>query len=228
MKGGKLTNVPSLRRTLSIWGNRFLRIFAGGDISTLTCMVRAYDGPFLRSLVLRSVGMDIMPEVIYKTMILRGRIEQIPAHLDWSRQVAAGVRRTSSMRILKHVLSTVLSGFIFRPFLFLVVPGFLLLAFSIYVNAWMLVHFFNALFSLPPDMVGDRASAAVAQAYALHPHTFIVGLLSLMLAIQLIGLGTLALQAKKYFEELFYVGVTLRRTTTFPEPANGERDRWPS
>jgi glycosyltransferase involved in cell wall biosynthesis len=210
MEGGKLTNVPRLRKTLSIWGNRFLRIFARGNVSTITCMVRAYDGPFIRALVLRAIGMEIMPEVVYKTMVMRGRIEQVPGHLDWTRQLAAGPRRTSSMRILKHVFSTVLSGFVFRPFMFLVLPGIVMLAFSIYVNAWMFIHFFNAFAALPPH---ERfASAALEQAYTDHPHTFIIALLSLMLAVVLIGLGAIALQSKRYFEELYYLGVSLRRT----------------
>ncbi len=215
MKGGQLTNVPWARKVLSIWGNRFLRIFARGQLSTLTCMVRAYDGPFIRSLVLRSTGMDIMPEVVYKSMVMRARIAQVPGHLDWSKQLSAGPRRASSMRILRHVASTVLSGFIFRPFMFLVLPGLALLAFSAYVNVWMFIHFFDALAALPP---GNRyATAAFADAYASHPHTFIVALLSLMLAVQLIGLGILALQSKRYFEESYYMGVSLKRAAGRPD-----------
>jgi len=213
MQGGRLTNVPWLRKTLSIWGNRFLRIFARGrQVSTITCMVRAYDGPFIRSMVLRGTGMEIMPEIIYKTMVLRGRIEQVPGHLDWTRQLAAGPRRTSSMRILRHVFSTVLSGFVFRPFMFLVMPGLLLLVFAAYVNFWMFVHFFEALAALPPG--NTDVTTAFAKAYTNHPHTFIVALLSLMLSIQLIGLGVVALQSKRYFEELYYLGVSVRRSIT--------------
>jgi glycosyltransferase involved in cell wall biosynthesis len=213
MEGGKLTNVPWLRKTLSIWGNRFLRRFARGGLSTITCMVRAYDGVFIRSLVLRGTGMDIMPEIVYKTMVVRGRIKQIPGHLDWTRQVASGPpRRSSSMRIMRHILGTVVSGFIFRPFMFLVVPGLFMLLFSIYVNIWMVAHFVSALSELPAGVLSaEGPSAALALAYGSHPHTFIVGLLSLMLSLQLIGMGMLALQSKKYFEEVFYLGVSLNR-----------------
>ena len=207
MEGGRLTNVPGVRRFFSVWGNRFLRSLARGRLSTLTSMVRAYDGPFVRSLVLRSTGLDLMPEVIYKTRVLRGRIEEIPAHLDWSRQIAAGERRTSSMRIVGHIFSTVLSGFVFRPVAILILPGIAVLLFSIYVNAWMFIHFFDAL--MAPET--RTASQAFALAYARSPHTFITALLSLMLAIQLIGLGVLALQAQKYFEEVFYLGSAVRR-----------------
>ncbi|MBB6091650.1 glycosyltransferase involved in cell wall biosynthesis [Povalibacter uvarum] len=211
MEGGQLTNVPAKRKFFSIWGNRFLRAFARGNASTITCMVRAYDGPFIRALSLRSLGMDVMPETVYKTMVLRGLILEVPAHLDWTRQIAAGPQRQSSMRILRHIFSTILSGFLFRPFMFLVVPGLVMLAFSMWVNIWMIVHFFEAYLSPDAAQAADRISAAVSMAYQRYPHTFLVGLLSLMVSIQLIGLGAIALQAKNYFEELFHQGSVLRR-----------------
>ncbi|NJO12648.1 MAG: glycosyltransferase family 2 protein [Gammaproteobacteria bacterium] len=144
MRDGRISNVPWLRRTLSIWANRFLSFFAHGNLSTLTCMVRVYEGNFARSLVLRSVGMEVMPESIYKSMILRGRIEQIPAHLDWGRQMAAPKRR-SSMRIIRHIFATILQGFIFRPFMFFILPGLVMLAFSL-LDQFLgsVVHFFDA------------------------------------------------------------------------------------
>ena len=205
MKGGEISNVPTLRKVMSICANKFLSMVAHGRLSTLTCMVRGYDGRFGRELVLRSTGMDIMPETVYKSMIMRAGIGQIPAHLDWGLQVKQAGRQ-SSMRILRHVLSTILSGFVFRPFMFFVLPGLLLLAFSAWTNIWMVVHFFEALQLAPPDAEGGSISWAIARAYQDYPHTFIVGLLSLMVAIQLISLGILALQSKSYFEEIFYLG----------------------
>lgn len=209
MRGGRVTNVPWMRRTLSRWGNRFLRLFARGGISTLTSMVRAYDGPFIRSLSLRSTGLDLMPETIYKTMILRGRIEQVPAHLDWSKQINVGAGRVSSMRVLRHIVSTIFSGFLFRPFMFLVLPGIALLLFALYVITWMFIHFFEAYFSLDPASRG--VSDALAVAFAAYPHTFVIALVSLMLAIQVIGLGVLAIQAQRYFEDLFSLGTRILR-----------------
>ncbi len=219
MKGGTISNVPWLRKFLSVNANRFLSMVAHGKLSTLTCMVRGYDGRFARNLITRSTGMDIMPETIYKTMILRGGIEQIPADLDWSLQLKqAG--RTSSMRILRHMLSTILSGFVFRPFMFFILPGLLLLAFSGWVNMWMIIHFFDALQAVPPDIDTDSISWAVARAYEDYPHTFIVGLLSLMLSVQLISLGILALQSKSYFEEIYFLGASRNRDYDPPDPVD--------
>jgi hypothetical protein len=103
------------------------------------------------------------------------------------------------------MIGTLLSGFIFRPCMFFILPGLLLMAFALWTNVWMFVHFFDAWQAIGP-IEGDRVSAAIARAYREFPHTFIVGLLSLMLAVQLIGLGILALQAKNYFEEVFHLG----------------------
>jgi glycosyltransferase involved in cell wall biosynthesis len=211
MKGGRISSVPWLRKTLSIWANRFLSLFAHGNLSTLTCMVRAYDGPYVRSLIHRSTGMDIMPETVYKSMIMRASIKQIPAHLDWSRQVAVGVKRRSSMRILRQIFATLISGFVFRPFMFFILPGLVLLTFSLWVNFWMVMHFFEAFADLAGTDAPDRVSAAVAIAYQQYPHTFIVGLLSLALSVQLVSLGILALQSKNYFEELFFAVSRLQR-----------------
>jgi hypothetical protein len=167
------------------------------------------------------MGMEINPEIVYKATLLQARIEEIPAHLDWQLQKAAGKRRKSHMKMLRHSFSILLSGFLFRPVMFFVIPGFLLLLFSIYTNIWMLIHFFRHYQHLPQytDFFA-RASMAVAAAYNQFPHTFIVGLMSLMLAIQLVSLGILSLQSKHYFEEIFHLGTNIYKYTR-----GEERDR---
>lgn len=211
MKGGSIHNVPWFRRVLSIYGNRFLSFFAKGHFSTLTSMMRAYDGNFIRSVNLRSMGMDIMPETVHKSMILGGLIVEIPGRLDWGPQRKFAETRFSSMQIVRHLFATILAGFIFRPFLFFIIPGLVIGIFSIYVNFWMFVHYFDALDLLEATGQPVRFDEAVAIAYQGHPHTFIVGLMSAMLAVQLVGLGILALQNKQYFDELFDLGSQARR-----------------
>lgn len=206
MDGGAIRNVPLVRKTLSVLGNRFLRYFAKGRYTTLTCMTRAYDGPFIRSLNLRAMGMDVMPETVYKAMIMNASIDEIPAELDWAPQLEVGQARRSSMRIMRHIVSTIFSGFVFRPFLFFIVPGLLLGAFSAYVNFWVFVHYFEALAQLQSSGQTVTVTRGLALAYQQYPHTFVFGLMTAMLTIQLIGLGVLSLQSKQYFEELFHLG----------------------
>ena len=206
MKGGKVSNVPWLRRILSIGANRFLAMSAEGQLSTLTSMVRVYDARFLKSLDLRSMGMGIMPEIIHKTMILGGRIEEIPGHLSWSLLKAEAAERRSSMKILRHIVSTMISAFLFRPVMFFILPGLLVLVFALWVNSWMFAHFFTYYYELSQysSFLG-RSSAAMDIAFDKHTHTFVIGLLSLMLSVQLISLGVLSLQSKNYFEEMFHL-----------------------
>jgi len=213
MKGGKVSNVPWLRKTMSKWANRFLSITVKKDnllpnLSTLTGMVRAYDGRFLSRLNLKAMDVDIQPEILYKAMILRARIVEIPAHLDWGKAKPGGNQRKSSIRILKSIISSLLSGFIFRPFMFFIIPGLTLMLLSVYTLMLALIHIFNAYQSLPKTTGSFDAftSIALAAAFNKAPHTFVIGGISFIVAIQLISLGILALQNKRYFEELFHLG----------------------
>jgi glycosyltransferase involved in cell wall biosynthesis len=205
MKGGEASNIPWLRKKLSVWANKFLSVAAKGNLSTYTGMVRAYDRKFIQTLSLRSMDMSINAEIIYKAMLLNARIVEIPARLDWSSQEAKGVGRTSSMKIGKSIFAYLLSGFMFRPFIFFILPGFMIMSLSLYSFFWAIVHtisFFNKLQgSFGPFDV--RLSAAVASAFQQSPHTFIIGGISLMLAIQLISLGILSLQSKNNFEDMY-------------------------
>jgi hypothetical protein len=174
MVGGKVSHVPWTRRILSRWANRYLSFAAKGKWHTLTGMVRAYDRKFLDALDLSATDVEINTEILFKAQLLKARVVEIPAHLDWSLQKAAGTSRRSSMKILRTVLSCLFSGFIFRP-------------------------------------VDSRLSAAVAGAFHEFPHTFFVAGMALMLAIQLISLGIMSMQSKRYFEELFHLGTTIYR-----------------
>lgn len=213
MKGGQISHVPPSRKLLSVWANRFLSRMARGSLATLTGMVRAYDGKFIRSLDLRSTGMEINPEVLYKAALLRARVEEIPAHLDWGLQKAEKAGRRSSMRVLRHTAAVLIAGFLFRPVLFFIAPGLLLSLLAVYADVWMVLHFWTEYQQLSQySWFLDRASYAVAAAYQQFPHTFIVGGLASMLAIQLLSLGALTLQSKHYFEEIFHLGTTLYRS----------------
>ena len=219
--GGKISNVPWLRRTLSIWANRFLSYAVKGHLSTLTGMVRVYDRQFLQALDLRAMGMEINPEVIYKAMLVNAHIEEIPAHLHWRAQDGAVQQRHSSMKVLRHTLSVILAGFLFRPVLFFIAPGLALLALSLYANVWGGIHVLTH-YQYTPQCGGILScfSEAVAAAYAQAPHAFVVGGMTLMLAIQFIGLGILALQSKSYFEEIFHLGTTIYRCNQEGERRN--------
>jgi len=230
-KGGRTVAVPFFRRTLSRAANWFLcrmatRDFFSDKLTNITGMVRAYDGTFIRSLSLWAMDVDINPEIINKAKILRARIVEIPAVLDWTEQAGRAKkrvrRRVSNVRLMRSVIQSVVSGFLFRPFLFYIVPGFILLILSLYPLYWTArhtIHFYRAL--APQELpFAFRLSDAVGQAFQMAPHSFIVGGIALMVAIQLISLGLLALQKKRYFAELFYLA-----SITYRDCTKGDSDR---
>jgi glycosyltransferase involved in cell wall biosynthesis len=211
MRGGRISEIPWHRRVLSVWANRFLSGAAEGNLATLTGMVRAYAGEFVRSLNLRATGPEINSQIIHHAFIMKARIEEVPAHLDWSPIVRAGERRRSSLRLVQHATGVMLSGFLFRPVVFFIAPGLLSLALSLYAAFWATVHVVQQYHALARN--GDHdITDAVAAAFVAAPHTFVIGGIALMVAIQLVGLGILALQSKHYFEEMFYLGASMQRT----------------
>jgi hypothetical protein len=175
-------------------------------------MVRAYDARFMRSLNLRALGNDINPEIIRKTMLLAGKIEETPARLDWRLQRSPGVTRRSSVKILAQTASVLLSGFLFRPVFFFILPGIAILIFALWVAVWIVIHVLGQWGNFPEyTWPLDRASVALAAAFSQFPHTFVVGGMSLMLAFQLLSIGILSLQNRSYFEELFSLCSALLR-----------------
>lgn len=205
-KGGRTTGIPFLRRVLSRSANRFLSLMTRRQLATLTGMARVYDRRFLQSLDLRSTDVGINTEIIYKSQLLNARICEIPAHLDWTEQADG---RRSSQKLTRSALTYVSSGFLFRPLAFFVVPGLLLLLLAVYTLAWASYRVGKHL------LTGDGLmfSEAVSLAFRDAPHTFLVGGISLMLAVQLMSLGILAAQSKTYFEEAFHLGTSIYRRT---------------
>jgi glycosyltransferase involved in cell wall biosynthesis len=230
MKGGKVSNVPLFRKILSIWANRFLSLTAKKTLSTFTGMVRAYDARFLRGLNLKSMGMDINPEIIHKAQLLGARIDEVPAHLHWSDERLENLQkrsqtrqsRQSSMKIFRHTWAILFYGFIFRPVMFFIVPSLILFLISMYANMWALIHCWTFYQTLSQAAPFPDPTIALAKAFQQSPHTFLIGGMTLMLSIQLFSLGILAVQSKSYFEEIFYLASAIFRQGNRPEDSKRE------
>ena len=209
MKGGQVTAVPFLRRIMSLWVNRFMRVAAQDKYNTYTGMVRAYRSSFIRALNLKTKDYEVNPEILYKAMILRARIVEIPAHLDWTEQNKHVDKRTSSMRVLRGLFSGIMSSFIFRPYIFFLAIGVFLMLLSMYELIWLL---YDTLWDLSRSAnVNFSFSESLSLQFRKNPQTFIVGGVTFIAAIQFLGLGFLSLQSKRYFEELFHLGTSLKK-----------------
>lgn len=102
--------------------------------------------------------------------------------------------------------SQAFSSFLFRPFMYFIIPGLIVLALSLYSLGWAIYHTFR--FYLTDT---HHFSDAVLAAFQLSPHAFVVGGISLIVSIQLISLGILSGQNKRYFDEMFHLGTTVYR-----------------
>jgi glycosyltransferase involved in cell wall biosynthesis len=209
-KGGRTTNVPFLRRFLSRSANRFLATTAKGDVSTLTGMVRAYDRVFLSTLNLRSMGTDINTEILYKAELLGAMIVEIPAHLDWTFSQTGGERRRSPITLASTSKAYLFSGFMFRPVLFFIAPGLLVLLASLYTLSWVGYRIVDNL-GRTSGGITARLTEAIQLSYVAAPYAFVVGGITLLVAIQLISLGTISLQNERYFKELYHFDTTILR-----------------
>jgi glycosyltransferase involved in cell wall biosynthesis len=217
-EGGRTTNIPFTRRLLSRGANGLLSRAAGGGLTTVTGMVRVYDGRFLRSLNLRAMDTEINTEIIYKAQILHARIIEIPAHLDWSFQSTGGTRRAATnLRVSRSTISSLFSSFLFRPFLFFMLPGLILLAIATYSLGWCFWHVLQ-VWGEPSEFGNSGLTGAIQNAYARAPHAFLFTGITMVLAVQLISLGVIAAQGKRYFEELFHLGTSIYRRVR-PEEA---------
>lgn len=213
MKGGKVTGVPFSRRVMSRWVNRMMRAAAQDKYHTYTAMVRAYRADFIRSLNLKTRDYEVSPEIMYKAMILRARIEEIPAHLDWTEQNKFAGKRTSSIRVLRGLFSGIMSAFIFRPYVFFLGIGTVLMILSLYELVWLLSDTLSdmKLATLHTPPVDDAFSYSLSLQFRKNPQSFIVGGITFIASIQFLSLGFLSLQSKRYFEELFHLGTSIKK-----------------
>jgi glycosyltransferase involved in cell wall biosynthesis len=76
--------VPPTRLVTSRTANRLLAMAAGGGLTTLTGLVRAYSGDFARSLDLQESGPTVNCEILYRARERGAAVVEIPAHLDWT------------------------------------------------------------------------------------------------------------------------------------------------
>jgi glycosyltransferase involved in cell wall biosynthesis len=203
MKGGRTSAIPWNRRVMSAGVNRILSASTQSHVATVTGMVRAYDGPFLRSLTLKAMGPEINTEILYKAQIMRARVVEVPAHLDWSGQSERLRTRKVSLKVSTTSKLLVFASFLFRPIVFFVVPGLLLLLISMWSIAALALTVLRTA-RVQSGGLDSRLTNAFALAWEHRPQTFIIAGFSFVVAVQMISLGVLAMQAKRYFEEIYY------------------------
>jgi dolichol-phosphate mannosyltransferase len=214
MKSGKVLEVPFKRAILSRVVNKFMNVASPVKIHTFTGMVRCYKTSFIRDLNLKSTDYEINPEILYKAMILRAKIIEIPAILDWSFQNGFSNNRSSSISLMRGFFSGLMAGFIFRPYIYFIGIGILLFLISMYVIAWIFINTFDSMqtINVASSYFDERFSQAIGLVYSQRPHAFFIGGITLLLSINTVCLGIISLQNKRYFEELFHINTSILGT----------------
>jgi len=212
MHGGKVIAVPFTRKIMSKWVNRLMAIASQEKYHTFTGMVRAYKREFIRHVNLKTKDYEINPEIMYKSMILRARIVEVPAILDWTQQNKVANKRVSSIRVFRGIFSGMMSAFIFRPYFFFVSIGSILMILALYQLVWLLVDTiisYSQFISSPG--IDYPFSYSLSLQFKENPQSFLVGGVTFLAAIQFLSLGFLSLQSKRYFDELFHLGTSLKK-----------------
>jgi hypothetical protein len=145
-------------------------------------------------------------------MILRARIIEIPAHLDWSFQNKAGKSRVSGIRVFKGIFSGLMASFIFRPYMYFLSFGLLLMFVFLYLFVWLIINIsiVYPLMVAQTNYFDDRFSQALARVFSDRPYAFFVAGITLIVALQILSMGFLSLQNKRYFEELFHLDSSIK------------------
>ncbi len=216
MKGGKVTAVPFIRKIMSKWVNWLMMISSQEKYHTFTCMVRAYKGDFIRQLNLKTKDFEINPEIIYKAMILRAKIIEIPGHLDWTFQNQIGKKRVSGLSINKGIRSGLMASFIFRPYRYFLGFGLFIFFIFLYIFVWILINVYQAYETtvVTSTYFDARFSQAVADVFKERQYAFLIGGFTFIVALQFFSVGFLSLQNKRYFEELFHLNSSWKMKNT--------------
>lgn len=187
MAGGRTTGVPAHLERRSRMANKFLAHLAKSPMKTFTGMVRAYDGAFVRALALRSTDDVINVEAVYKAGVLRGRVVEIPATLDWSGLSQRADRSPlRNQRTRLKTYRTLLTGLLFRPYLAFIAAGAALFGVGVVLGLVAAL--------LPGEQVGLTMVGV----------SFVVtGILSGLMSL-------LSMQVKKCFEELYFLNSEAR------------------
>ncbi len=158
MRGGRVSNVPFLRRLLSREANRLLSFAANGRYATFTCMVRAYRTEFLKRLVFHSDGMESNAEIMLDALRKKGKVVEVPARLEWSPQRRTSVGRVNLLSLARRTWSITRLAFEYRPALWFAIPGLFPGLLPLVIATLLLLH-------VPPAKIAIASVATMVVQY---------------------------------------------------------------
>jgi glycosyltransferase involved in cell wall biosynthesis len=202
-KEGSVKNVPSKRLLLSKLGNKILSYMFASDLTVLTCIVRAYQSKFIKSLDLHASDKEIHLEILSKAKTLGAKIVEVPADLAWrpeklNRKICGTqTPRRSSLEIKKTSSSHLFFALLSKPGVVFWIPGYILICVSLFVLILTLINIaanFASGISLYHAVRNSMMSASLS---------WLTMVFSFLLGIQFLTLGFLTNQNKTNQEETY-------------------------
>ena len=100
--GGRVSEVPPLRRAASWGANWLLSMCVGGRIKTFTAMVRAYETVLLQRAVTAESRGEFNAWVVAEALREGASVVEVPAHLSWPSSRRLEVSRFSATKLLSR------------------------------------------------------------------------------------------------------------------------------
>ncbi len=178
--GGRLENIPFMRRWYTKIGNRILRLLMPVKLTMYTGMTRAYRSEIIKHLDLECDGKELHLEIISKLSALGYRIGEISATLSWE---ISRKKRKSGFNAKRYILSHLTFGLDESPMLVLALVSF----FFIFLGGICGIYLFFLSFSGIP----------VAGRPLIH-----FSMLSVLVGLFMLVFGFLAQQNKRLERQL--------------------------
>lgn len=182
MKGGITKNVPFLRLMLSKAANWLLASFFSDKLSTVTCVVRGYNGDLLRSTPLFENGKELHLEILRKIYLMHGHILEIPGRLVWK---SAKTRRRIKLNVFSSAKDHFLYAILMRPSRYLARLGFFLFLIGLYETTMILIMVISN-YESKTDSWGRNLWFALSSAFSHSPHSVIIAVASLIVSLQIL------------------------------------------
>jgi glycosyltransferase involved in cell wall biosynthesis len=215
---GQISNVPMGRKLTSKLGNKLLSLSLGGNLKTVTCVVRGYTKEVIDSLILFSDDKDIHLEIIQKARMLGFKIMEVPAELKWR-----ATNRTSDKKGLsfgafwKMATKHLFFNFLFRPSMLSWFPIVIIALIFVVVTITIVIGYQSMLDQQEAEIGILRFYFALRDHILFAKASYFVWSLCLLLLFQFSSLVFIAKQNNHYYREFYALFVHLLNRLRDPE-----------
>ncbi len=201
---GRVSNVPFCRALTSRLGNWLLSLSLGGELKTVTCLVRGYTKEVIESLELFSDDKEIHLEIIQKARMFGYKIIEVPAELKWRSNKRTKGKKGLSLGDFREMASRHLFfNFLFRPSMLIWLPILILGIVFVTLSVMIVIGYQHILAQQPMDTGWLRFYFALREHIIFAKISYFVWGLCLLLLFQFTSLVFIAKQSNHHYQETF-------------------------